>query len=66
MSNLIGWTLVLIAVLLGLFLTDGPGAGANLPDACLSAGLFLKPKWLSDFLFIVVNGKFEANTPTGE
>ena len=33
MSNLIGWTLVLIAVLLGLFLTDGPGAGANLPDA---------------------------------
>jgi hypothetical protein len=32
----------------------------------LSAGLFLKPKWLSDFLFILVNGKFEANTPTGE
>lgn len=32
MSNLIGWTLVLIAVLLGLFITDGPGAGANLRD----------------------------------
>jgi hypothetical protein len=30
MSDLIGWTFVLIAVLLGLFLTDGPGAGANL------------------------------------
>jgi hypothetical protein len=32
MPNLIGWTLVLIAVLLGLFITDGPGAGANLRD----------------------------------
>ena len=31
--NLIGWTLVLVAILLGLFLTDGPGAGANLRDA---------------------------------
>ncbi len=29
MSNLVGWTLVLIAVLLGLFLTDGPGSGEH-------------------------------------
>ncbi len=32
MINLIGWALMLLAVLLGLFLTDGPGSEAHFYD----------------------------------
>jgi hypothetical protein len=32
MINLIGWVIMLLAVLLGLFLTDGPGSEAHFYD----------------------------------
>ncbi len=67
-SELIGWTLVLIAVLLGLFITDGPGA--NVRDSWFVSSFVnqieMAVRIPAHFRSKAMTGKVETDTPNGD